>query len=31
LTSPSPWQRFAWPFPLPLKGARAFGNASSHA
>lgn len=31
LTSPSPWQRFAWPFPLPLKGARAFGKASSHA
>jgi hypothetical protein len=20
LTSPSPWQRFAWPFPLPPKG-----------
>ena len=31
LTPPSPWQRFASPFPLPLKGARAFGNASSHA
>ena len=31
LTPPSPWQRFASPFPLPLKGARAFGNASSQA
>lgn len=31
LTPPSPWQRFASPFPLPLKGARAFGNASSYA
>ena len=31
LTPPSPWPRFASPFPLPLKGARAFGNASSHA
>lgn len=31
LIPPSPWQRFASPFPLPLKGARAFGNASSHA
>jgi hypothetical protein len=29
LTPPSPW-RFA-PVPLPLKGARAFGNASSYA
>jgi hypothetical protein len=31
LTPPSPWRRFASPVPLPLKGARAFGNASSYA
>ena len=30
-TPPSPWRRFASPFPLPLKGAREFGNASHHA
>lgn len=30
-TPPSPWRRFASPFPLPLKGVRGIGNVFHHA